>query len=156
MLCTSSSHVSVTSVGRPHGLLSYTCQWDTMLHAVSAWNIGRVADVLESMPAAILWIATGNAHYQTPHTDHHALCCLVSLLAPWRRQYQLYAPTVSCSPSWQHLWICVKEQSTLWPSVSYTALCKRVTWCDMKLNSILPCSRQRARNPSISLESVQK
>ena len=92
------------------------------------------------MAAAILWIATGNAHYQTPHTDHQALRCLVSPSAPWRHQYQLYAPTVSCNPSWLHLPICVKEQSTLWPLVSYTALCKSVTWCDKKLNSSAMCS----------------
>ena len=54
----------------------------TLLHASSAWNIGRVADFLESIPAAILLIATGNAHYQTPHTEYQDLCCLVSLLAP--------------------------------------------------------------------------
>ena len=42
---------------------------DTELHAVSAWNIGRVAYFLELMTAAIVWIVTGNAHYQTPHIE---------------------------------------------------------------------------------------
>ena len=42
---------------------------DTVLHAIRVWNIGRVADFLESMNAAMLCIATGNAHYKAPHTD---------------------------------------------------------------------------------------
>ena len=49
---------------------------DTVLYAVSAWNIGRVADFLESMTAAILCIATGNVHYKTPRMYHQALCCV--------------------------------------------------------------------------------
>ena len=40
--------------------------------------------------------------------------------------------------------MCVKEQTTLWPSVSYTVLCKRVSWCDMTLNRyVLFSSTQR-------------
>ncbi len=99
--------------GYPCGLLSFTCKWRLCVTPCK-----RVEQRVSA--SYITWIATRNAHQQkTLPAVHQALWCLTSLL-PRRRQCQMYAPPVSCNHSWQELSICVKEQSTLWQSVSYT------------------------------------
>ena len=67
----------------------------TTMYQFAAWNRGRgTYYFLGPMAAAISWIVTRNAHqYQNPPTDHPVL------LRPRGRQYQLYAPKVTCIPS---------------------------------------------------------
>ena len=56
----------------------------------------------------------------------------------------------SCEHGTSHVKsICAIEQSTSWPSVAYTALpsvCKRVNWCDKKLNSSVLLSSTRRKS----------
>ena len=87
---------------------------DSVSHPGRAWNRGKVSKIYMYVHGLQPEMHT------SPKRHPQVLCCLASLLPPRQRQYQLYAPTVSCNPSWQQLSISVKEQSTFWQLVSYS------------------------------------